>query len=52
MLIAMGVAPSLFRKDQMMVAIEIAEEKLIESDSLGVKTLDPSDPHYCSFYNN
>ena len=50
--IAMAVAPELFTKEKALKCLKIVEETLIEPNSLGIKTLDPSEKMYVKYYDN
>uniref|UniRef100_A0A915PP57 Glycogen debranching enzyme n=1 Tax=Setaria digitata TaxID=48799 RepID=A0A915PP57_9BILA len=47
--ITLAVAPRLMSAEKAWHALQIAEKELL--GPLGIKTLDPSDFNYCSFYN-
>lgn len=49
---AMAVAPELFKGEEAKLALGQIEEVLVSVEGLGVKTLDPEDNEYLSFYDN
>jgi len=49
--IAIALAPELFTRTSAFMYLATVEAYLIEKNSLGVKTLDPQDPHYSETFS-
>jgi glycogen debranching enzyme len=50
--IAIALAPELFSKENALSHLKITEERLLEPNSIGIKTLDKGAIEYISFYDN